>query len=75
MTDDFDLIPLEYRMMLAKAYDERKLGITIVLSHKSMKDLKENRTTALALDDGGVVVIIPQKLVEEYYAEEDQNKS
>lgn len=67
---------------MADAIHQNKLGVLAVLSHELVEKLNRGEVAEMDLEDGGVIVLIPQALVDKLYPpgkqgdrEDDHNNS
>ena len=52
---------------MGEAIRKDKLGLLAVLSPKIMEQLARCETATLTLEDGGVVILVPQGIVDQLY--------
>ncbi len=67
MTDLTAVIKPKFLKALGEAYQNHQLGLIMVVTNEMIQDLSSDKATCSILENGGVVILVPQKAVEAVY--------
>ncbi|MFW6070224.1 MAG: hypothetical protein ACOC9X_04175 [bacterium] len=68
-----DLIPPSFLISLAMAADRGKLCLTFVVGTEQLATLNRGEAAAVQLEDGGVIVMVPETALRKAYADEEDS--
>ena len=70
---DFGLPPESWRA-ISDALQQNKLALFVVVSDAVIERLAANQSASITLDNGGVILMTPEKLAREHYEKKGEPK-